>query len=191
MSTQLLTTQEKNHELCDYLESLWFVILYQGLHFVKHNAPLCIDVELIFNQIHVCDRTGILTGGVGKRHLYHFDEALITERLKFESKPFTALIGRIYWLFYALEGYYRPKVRRRESEDSVVEGVGKLANCAEFKRLLEEALSSEEWPESCDKVEDQYPPRGYTTEDPDTIALSRVNPPPVGSPGWQSSGELL
>jgi hypothetical protein len=191
MSTQLLTTQEKNHELCDYLESLWFVILYQGLHFVKHNAPLCIDMELIFDQIHVCNRTGALTGGVGKRHLYSSDEVPITKRLKFESKPFTTLIGRIYWLFYALEDYYRPKDRRRESEGFITEDIGKLENCAELKRLLEEALGSEEWPESCDKVEDQYPHSGYTTEDSDTIALSRVNPPPVGSPSWQSSGELF
>jgi hypothetical protein len=52
MSTRLLTTYEfKIHELRDDLESLWFVLLYEALHFVRHNSLFGIHMGDIFNQV--------------------------------------------------------------------------------------------------------------------------------------------
>ncbi|KAF9645016.1 hypothetical protein BDM02DRAFT_3131389 [Thelephora ganbajun] len=152
MSMRLLTTPGKVHELCDCLESLWFVLLYEGLHFVNHNKPRGIKMASVF------------------------DHGLMTRMLQFESKPFTALIRQLYLLFKSLDAYYMTQDNDEQPSDSLKENIRKLDSCAEIERLLGEALNSEGWSVSCDKAEDQYPPRKHLTpKQKETVALLYVN----------------
>ncbi|KAF9642650.1 hypothetical protein BDM02DRAFT_3124325 [Thelephora ganbajun] len=175
MSTRLLTTPGKVHELCDDLESLWFVLLYEGLHFVNHNKPRGIKMASIFDHVDVSLTTGTHTGGLGKKDLY-FSGVLMTKVLEFDSKPFTTLIRQVFRLFQSLNAYHTTQDNEEKPNDSVIENIRKLNSCTEIERLLADALNSEEWLLSCDKVEDQYPPsRRLTPKQKDTVALSYVN----------------
>ena len=161
MSTRLLSHPGKVHELCDDLESLWFVLLFEGLHFVKHNSPRDIDMPLIFDQVFVPPTTGIPIGGVGKGLLYATMRPTMGWNLEFESKPFTFLIRQIYQLFRSLNAYYMAKDMDEPVSVLHEENVGKLKGCVEIERLLTEALDSDDWPDVSDKIEDQYPPVGH------------------------------
>ena len=163
------------HELCDDLESFWFVLLFEGLHFVKHNEA-SIDMATIFDQASVSPITGNHTGGLGKHTLYTSDVDLMTNTLEFGSKPFTTLARNMYLRFRSLDAYYMAQDDRETPSDFLQENFRRLGSCADITKLFEEALSSEGWPESCDKVQDQYPPiRHLTPKQKDTIALSYVN----------------
>jgi len=173
MSTQLLTKPGKVHELCDDLESFWFVLLFEGLHFVKHNRPSGTMILTLFDYVAVSPTTGTLTGGTGKFVLYTRKKALMTDTLKFDSAPFTALIRKMYLRFKALDAYYMAQGNGETPNEFLQENFRKMGSCADIKEILEEALGSEEWPVSCDKVEDQYRPIGRpASEQKDTIALS-------------------
>jgi hypothetical protein len=178
MSTRLLTRPGSVHELCDDLESLWFVLLYEGLHFVKHNDPFGVQMDFLFDNVSVCRKTGIHTGGAGKRDMYTSGGDLMTETLSFESKPFTTLVGQVYELFQTLNAYYLARRGRANSNKKGPDEpiVRKPGGCAEIQRLFQEALDTEGWPESCDKVEDQYPPQDrLTPEEKEIVSLSYVN----------------
>jgi len=184
MSTQLLSAPGKVHELSDDLESLWFVLLFEGLHFVKHNEPTGICMVTIFDHVYVIPTTGTHRGGLGKRDMY-YNGALMTRVLQFDSRPFTTLVRQIYRLFKSLRAYYVMQDEEETPSDSVKENVRKLESCAEIERLLREALNSEEWPVSCDKVADQYPDINRSTpKRNDTVALSYTNSSlvPLGEP---------
>ena len=183
MSTRLLSTPGKAHELRDDLESLWFVFLYEALHFVKHNKPFEIRMHLLFDQADVCHITGTHTGGVGKTVFYFSGGAMINRRLDFGNKPFNTLVRQIYQLFQSLNAYYTEQDIKVDPEvedlnSPLINCVRKLDSCTELERLLREALDAKGWPESCDKVEDQYPPTtNLTPEQKNTIAISYVNSP--------------
>jgi len=187
MSTRLLSTPGKIHELCDDLESLWFVLLFEGLHFVEHSKPSGIKMAFIFDHVDVSSTTGTHTGGSGKMDLYSHKGSVIEKGLVFNSKPFTTLVRQIYGLFEALNTYYAAQDRNKAVDESVKEMVGKLESCAEIERLLEAALKSGQWPKDCDKVEDQYPPLGRSTpQQKETVALTYVDrhlEPSVGPSG--------
>ena len=192
MSTRLLSKPGKVHELWDDLESLWFVLLFEGLHFAKHNKPSGINMAGIFDQADVSLTTRTHTGGLWKRHLYFGMYCIMNEDLEFESKPFTTLIRRIYRMFESLEDYYRAKDREIMPNDFDQKNFKKLQNCVEMERLLTEALDSEDWPEVCDKVKDQYPPtRNLTFEQKDTVAAGYVNilSPDVNEPSKRKREE--
>jgi len=173
MSTRLLSSPGKPHELCDDLESLWFVLLYESLHFVKHNKPNGIDMRSLFDSE---SKSTTHVGGLGKRDLYSSNGALMTRVLKFDSKPFTNLVRQIYRLFKSLHRYYVTQDDEEEPDGPVSQIVRKLENCGEIERLLKEALDSEEWPVSCDKAKDQYPPvRRLTHQQKETVASSYAN----------------
>jgi len=172
MSTRLLSSPGKAYELSDDLESLWFVLLFEGLHFVKHNNPSGINMRFLFDQADVSLKTGTHTGGSGKIRLYSNNGFLMNRLLEFDSKPFTNLIREIYRLFKSLNLHYVAIDEREAPIDSVKRDVRKLKNCAEIVRVLSEALNSGEWP-AADKVEDQYPPiKRPSHEQKETIALS-------------------
>ena len=153
MSTRLLMRPGKVHELCDDLESFWFVLLFEGLHFVKHNEA-SIDMATIFDQASVSPITGNHTGGLGKHTLYTSDVDLMTNTLEFGSKPFTTLARNMYLRFRSLDAYYMAQDGRETPSDFLQENFRRLGSCADITKLFEEALSSEGWPESCDKVKD-------------------------------------
>ena len=45
------------HELCDGLESFWFVLLFEGLHFVKHHKLSGIWMAIVFDYVDECSPT--------------------------------------------------------------------------------------------------------------------------------------
>ena len=168
MSTQLLSTPGRIHQLCDDLESYFFVMLYNALHFVGHNKPSGLDMELIFNQSSISLGTGTHRGGAGKRNMY--DEGF---HVVFTSQPFTVLIRALFKLFGSLKDYNAAKARGYNPIPAVIEDIEKLKDCAAIKELFAEALESNGWPTDCDKVEDQYPPIEHlTSQQKETVALS-------------------
>jgi len=176
MSTRLPMRPEKVHGLCDDLESFWFVFLFEALHFVKHTKPIGIKMTTLFDHVDVCLTTGNHTGGVGKYALYASDMDIMTNTLKFESEPFNALVRNMYLRFKTLSAYYTALDSREKPSSSLLENFRKLGSCADITKLFEEALSSEGWPENCEKVEDQYPLiRHLTPKQKDTVASSYVN----------------
>lgn len=144
MSTQLLMNPRKVHELCDDLESFWFVLLFEGLHFVKHNRPSGTMMPTLFDHVAVSSTTGTLTGGTGKFILYTRNKILMTDTLKFDSAPFTALIRKMYLRFKALNAYYMAQDNKETPNDFLQENFRKMGSCTDIKELFEEALGSEE-----------------------------------------------
>ena len=128
MSTRLLSVRGKVLELTDDLESHFFVLLFEGLHFVEHNKPCGIFLQSIFDQMDVHPETGSLSGGTGKVYLYYQID-LMNDRLKFTSKPFTTLIRGLYRLFASLEDYHCAKDRKRDPDEFDVRNIGLLAGC--------------------------------------------------------------
>ena len=176
MSTRLLSVQGKVHELNDDLESHFFVLLYQALHFVEHNQPDDIFPDTIFDQVHVDPKTGNHTGGQGKASFYATNLVTMNEQLEFASKPFTTLVRGLYQIFTSLQDYHCAKSRKKNPDESDVKNIKQLEDCVGIVALLDEALKSKEWPTECDKVPDQYPPsRRLSPEQKDIVALSHLN----------------
>lgn len=168
MSTALLSTPGKVHELCDDLESHFFVVLYGSLHFLKHVRPSRLNMKFIFDHAFISPVTGTHVGGEGKESMYN--KGL---KVEFESEPLTGLVRALLTLFGSLNDHNYCDNGRKEPSPSVVKDVEKLKDCAEIKRLYVEALESEGWPAVCDKVEDQYPPTSrLTSQQKETVALS-------------------
>ena len=187
MSTRLLSVQGKIHELNDDLESHFFVLLYEGLHFVKHNKPHGISLGDLFDQVTVDPETGHHRGGQGKVFLYTTDSTTMEEQLKFTSKPFTTLIRGLYRLFASLHWYNSAKDTKRNPVKSDAKNVKKLEDCVGIAKLFDQALKSKEWPTKCDKALDQYPPSSHLKpQQKVTVAMSYFNQSPATEP---SSGK--
>jgi len=176
MSTRILSVQGKIHELSDDLESHFFVLLFEALHFVKHNKPYGIVMKNIFDQVDVDPETGNHGGGEGKMALYSGKFDVMTLQLGFTSNPFTTLIRGLYRLFRSLHRYHDAKKDETEPIKSDAVNVKKLEGCVGIVALFDEALKSKGWPTECDKVLDQYPPTNHLKpEHKETVALSYVN----------------
>lgn len=176
MSTRLLSVQGKVHELDDDLESRFFDLLYEGLHFVKHNKPYGIFLGEIFDQATVDPETGRHSGGNGKAALYTTNFTTMDEQLEFTSKPFTSLIRGLYQLFVSLHGYHVAKGMRRNPHEIDAKNVKKLERGVGITELFDEALQSKDWPTECDKIPDQYLSiRSLNLEQKATVGLSYSN----------------
>jgi len=176
MSTRLLSVKGKIHELSDDLESHFFVLLFEGLHFVEHNKPSGIFPHEIFDHVNVDLETGNHKGGGGKNIFYSDGFDIVNDQLKFTSKPFTTLIRELYRLFMSLHLYHLLKGIKQKPGKSNERNIKKLEGCVGVVALLDEALKSKEWPTECDKVPDQYPPTNrLKPEQKDTVALSYLN----------------
>ena len=170
MSTQLLSVLGKIHELRDDLESHFFVMLYNGLHFVKHDKPSGINVGFIFDHGEISVGTGAHRGGVGKVWMYL--QGL--DNVNFTSVPLTTLVREVFRLFKTLNLYVASDGGEIGTEPP--QNVKKLKNCAEIKKLFANARKSDGWPSVLDKVGDQYPHTDrLTPEGKDTVALSYAN----------------
>ena len=173
--------------MSDDLESHFFVLLFEGLHFVKHNKPDGISMQNIFDQVTVDLETGNHSGGQGKAALYTGMVAIINDQLEFTSKPLTTLIRGLYRLFASLHDYHKAMDWKRAPAESDAEDVKKLKGGVGVAALFDEALESKEWPTECDKALDQYPPTNrLNSEQKDTVALSYANQSLVTEP---SSGK--
>jgi len=185
MSTRLLTMQEKVHELSDDLESHFFVLLFEGLHFVKHNKPFGIFMQNIFDYIDVDSKSGKHSGGMGKAALYGGRVILMNTQLEFMSKPFTTLIRGIYRLFVSFHQYHLAKDLELVPSELHTSNVEKLMSFVGLTALFDEALESKEWPTECDKVLEQYPPTKISEpEQGDSVALSHFDKPPAPKPPY-------
>jgi len=148
MSTTQLLIPGKEYKVSDKLESIFFITLYEGIHWMVHNKPAKLDLELFFDQV----GADMQTGGAGKHSMYtvpgHADVVLRDPRFE-KSPPFTYLIRELFLLFQSLAWV---NSERGRSDD--VANVEKLKNCDEVVRLMEEAMQSPGWPGERDKAPD-------------------------------------
>ena len=177
MSTEQLANPGKIYEVSDELESFFFVIFYEGLHWVNHNKPMRLNVKEIFDHVEI-DDDGSHLGGAGKQRLYDRGSALICQQLEFtKSKPFTDLIRQLYRLFRSLQAVNMEKEYDFSPAEKYYPNIEKLKDCKEVIRLMQEAVERKDWPNESDKVtEDNYPrmdekdPVGITYLEEDTGA---------------------
>ena len=171
MSTRLLSTPRKVHELSDDLESHFFVTFYVALHFVKHNKPSGLNMKHIFDFGFISGNTGTHRGGGGKANMY--DQGFLVE---FASEQFTCLVRAIFKLFSSFKEYHACNAKGDDPSPAEVSAVEKLKDCGEIRRHFMEALEKTGWPASCDKVQDQYiPTNRLTSEQKETVALSHFH----------------
>ena len=163
MSTQQLLDPGKIYEVSDELESFFFVLLYEGIHWVAHHKPPGLDVGFIFDDLYV-DADGRKTGGRGKSWMY---TQRILEKLEFEqSPPFTDLIGNLFRLFSSLATVNTHKIGDEVSKDRDIENVKKLESCEVIIRAMKDAVEREDWPKEYDKVSNcNYPRNGEIVEE--------------------------
>ena len=175
MSTEQLANPGKAYEVSDELESFFFVIFYEGLHWVTHNKPMDLDVKDIFDQAGRIFK-GLRTGGTGKQGLYQCCEALICQELEFtKSKPFTDLIRQLYRLFRSLRIFNMITEVGLSPPQEHSPNVEKLKDCKEVVRLMKEAVLRKDWSEGSDKVTEDNYPRKETTDEKDQIGLTYLN----------------
>ena len=175
MSTEQLANPGKAYEVSDELESFFFVIFYEGLHWVTHNKPMDLDVKDIFDQAGRIVK-GLRTGGTGKQGLYQRCEALICQELEFtKSKPFTDLIRQLYRLFRSLRIFNMITEVGLSPPQEHSPNVEKLKDCKEIVRLMREAVLRKDWSEGSDKVTEDNYPRKETTDEKDQIGLTYLN----------------
>ena len=175
MSTAQLADPGKAYEVSDELESFFFVIFYEGLHWVTHNKPTDLDVKAIFDQVGWIFK-GNRTGGAGKRELYDSGEELIYQQLEFtESKPFTDLIRQLYRLFRSLQAVNIGKKYNFSPLEEHSSDVEKLKDCKEVVRLMKEAVVREDWSGGSDKVTEGNYPHQENTDEKELIGLTYLN----------------
>jgi hypothetical protein len=160
ISTARLQDPDKTYEVSDELESLFFVMLYEGLHRVVNNKPARLNVEYTFDHMRV-DRDGHRVGGDGKWLMYTSRTRVILEELEFEkSPPFTDLIRGLFRLFQSLiiADTYSVMDRELRSEDAA--NIEKLRDCKAVIDLMKNAVERKDWPKVCDKVSNGDHPFG-------------------------------
>jgi len=175
MSTEQLANPGKIFEVSDELESFFFVILYEGVHWVAHNKPSRLNVRHIFDHVETIIE-GNHVGGAGKRDLYSEHEALICQQLEFtKSEPFTGLIRQLYRLFQSLRVVNMVTKLGLRTPEEHSPNVEKLKNCKEVVRLMKDAVARKDWSKEFDKVPEGNYPRKKKMDEDDLIGLSYLN----------------
>ena len=175
MSTEQLANPGKIYEVSDELESFFFVIFYEGIHWVTHNKPIDLNATYIFDQVQLA-AGGNHTGGAGERELYFHREAMMCQQLEFtKSKPFTDLIRQLYSLFQSLHLFNMFQGLNRTRSQECPPDVEKLKNCKEVVRLIQEAVERKDWPKESDKVTEDNYPRNEKMDEKDPIGLTYLN----------------
>jgi hypothetical protein len=156
MSTARVADTRKFYEVSDDLESFFFVILYEALHWVVHEELKTVNVIKLFDEIQYVD--GRRIGGEEKKSLYTVRPEIILKELQFESSPFTDLIRGLFCLFQPLAVVNQCKERAQRPPCQELESINKLEDCKEIIKLLKTAVERTDWAEGCDKAEqDNYP----------------------------------
>jgi len=164
ISTAQVCNPQKIYEVSDELESLFFVILYEGTHWVVHNKPKGLNVGYLFNGARFDARGYQIIGGKGKFCMYtlspHTD--IVLNQLRFErSPPFTDLLRELFLLFKSLAIVNRNKESGEELQDRDISNVEKLQSCRAVIQLMKNAVEREDWPKEHDKAQsDNYPGSG-------------------------------
>jgi len=106
------------HTITDDLESHYFVLMWTALHWIKHNRPgnLFIDMEYIFDHQRPL-ANGIVKGGAGKAAMYDSKDSELRE-VQFTCKPFNEL----FWALWRLFTKYLARVRDALSEENLGPG---------------------------------------------------------------------
>ena len=176
ISTAQLRDPGKTYEVSDELESFFFVILYEGVHWVIHNKPTRLKVKHIFDDVQV-EADGRQTGGVGKHNMYTMEDLVILRDLEFDkSPPFTDLIRELFLLFQSLAFVNQAKSARREKLISTEDrkNVNKLKNVKAIVRLMKNAVEREDWPEVYDKAANDIYPRKEEIDKEDRVGLANL-----------------
>jgi len=115
MSTRLLTSLESRHAITDDLESHYFVLMWMALHWIKHNRPgnLFIDMEYIFDHQRSL-ANGIVKGGAGKAAMYDSKDSELSD-VEFTCEPFNELFWDLWTLFSEYLTQRRKAFRKRDS----------------------------------------------------------------------------
>ena len=174
ISTAQLRDPGKIYEVSDELESFFFVILYEGIHWVIHNKPDTLDVKYIFDDVRV-NANGRQTGGGGKQNMYTMDADVILQDLKFDkSPPFTDLIRELFHLFQALAIVNYDKKLGRALQPQDVANVDKLKNCRAVIQLMKNAVDRADWPEEHDRAANDNYPRKEEIDKEDRVGVANL-----------------
>ncbi|KAI0073812.1 hypothetical protein K474DRAFT_1710404 [Panus rudis PR-1116 ss-1] len=161
MSMELLYNKEKDHEIVDDLESMFWVLLYNALHHCKHTGipprDLFDEVFTVFKS----DGTPETSGGV-KKHAF-----LRKNTVVFSCPALNDLITslRTFWFrFHSSHSVRDPELHRRLRSDP-----------SELLELFDLALRKgpEAWVNS-ESTADQYPHGGITKPSP--VLLTTLAP---------------
>ena len=172
-STAQLLDPGKAYEVSDELESFFFVILYEGVHWIIHNKPGTLNVKHIFDDVQV-GADGSQTGGVGKQHMY-IKGGVILQHLEFtKSPPFTDLIRGLFRLFQSLAIVNCDKDVGRDPRPLDIANVDELKNCNAVIRLMKNAMNRKDWPEEHDKAANDNYPRKEEIDKEDRVGLANL-----------------
>ena len=159
VSTERLLTRGKAYETSDELESFFFIILYEGIHWVIHDKVPGLDPVFIFDTLVVCT-DGRQTGGTGKQNMYTQKYDMILKKLSFkETPPFTRLVRKLFRLFRSLAIVNRDKRLYRKLQGRDVANVKRLESWKAVLKLMKDAVESVDWPAENDKAANNNYPR--------------------------------
>ena len=160
------------YEVSNELESFFFVVFYEGVHWIIHNKPPGLDLEHIFDDVRV-DRDGTQRGGGGKQTMYTSRQDVVLQKLEFQSSRFTELVRELFRLFQSLFAVNQAKKMNLDTQGwtQYVANVEKLNNCDEIARLMKAAV---EWPEECDKAKSDNYPRQEEIDRQDRIGVANL-----------------
>lgn len=154
MSIHLLENPDRRHDILDDLESVFWLLLYGSLHFLKHEARhfsmKLFDKEDI--EFQDTDNEPRVTGG-GKKRI--FLDKCEFEELKFHSNPLNDLVCQLAEDFHTIYRYERSKRprERKEAQDKC----NLLRDVSTSIEKFERALECDDWPEDKDRTRDQFP----------------------------------
>lgn len=173
ISTWQLLDPGKTYTVSDELESLFFVFLYEGVHWITHNKPGTLNVEHIFDDVQF-NTNGQQTGGAGKLTMYTMNANVLLCHLNFMSPPFTKLIRELFRLFQSLAGFNiaNRSLKRPDQDDTA--NVKKLEDCRAIKKMIMDTMKRKDWPEACDKATKDNYPRKLEVGSVDRIGLANL-----------------
>ncbi|KAK7692047.1 hypothetical protein QCA50_005452 [Cerrena zonata] len=156
LSISLLSGEGWDHDIQDDLESCFWVLLHNALHYFKHNG-LAFKTDF-FHEYVPPDGTGPATGGVQKHHF------LSTQRLRrvtWDCVPLNTLLHALndYFQEY-IAAIYRWPERGTQLYNNIHEELGQVDVILE---MFDQVLALDSWPEN-DALDDQMPEKPPTQQ---------------------------
>ncbi|KAH8099799.1 hypothetical protein BXZ70DRAFT_217858 [Cristinia sonorae] len=162
LSVGLAKNPAKEHNILDDLESCYWVLLYQGIHYLKSTArllALTIFDENEHAEVPALNRMDFVGGYKKKDHLSV--GSTDSDYICFDSIPFQELRANIavaFRDFYAAAAHQTRDEYKRflDLKARYLKTLGKT-----MLQYVDDALKSEDWPKEPDAIPDQFP---QTTE---------------------------